>query len=341
MKKNILAFLLSAAVIAASGCTAGAPAATTASSAESSTAKSTEPSPAPEFSETQTEKTENAAETSSAPVTEETTAEETSAPETDEQPITTEGLPEAEKTPLLTYGDNVIFYAEDAVDSTEWSVEFGAAMVRESAGLWDRSDVNPDNFSADDYAYNGEMVKSPVFRKVEDGDVISGYTVRNPLYSVGKYQDENGETQYYSVSNYLEIEEDMTLTGVLRYYPNDFYDIFSGSLFFIPDSSYKNMPITSITGNYGGYGEDGGMLSFFMDENGSEVGPAVFADAPMFYVGNLFRDYAADTELGEIISDSSVYLCTDVEITLTSVQVGWNEQGHFSDRAMIKSVKAI
>lgn len=313
MKKYISALAMCAVLIAAAGCNA-APAATTTAAA--------------------TEKAATAAE--------ETTTEETAAdaPETEAQPEETAESSEG-KTVVQSFPNGVTFYAEDASDSTEWSMKFDTALIRRSAGNYEDSVKNPDLFDVDSYSYSGEDFIPDDYFLVKDGEKTGNVTVVEPSLTFMYYTDENNNPQYEVMMNSFKIAEPITLTGSLRFYADEQYAISSGDIQFIPDSSYAGLPTSALCSSYGGYGS-AATIDFFNDNDGNNLGGnAICTDAPRFRLGNLFEDYADFSDLNSIITNTGAPLSAEVEITLSDVCI--EHTGQFGSRAYakIQSVKSI
>ena len=344
MKKRSLAAALLAAVLTASACGTGAqqtaaPAATTAAPAETVSAETTA-----------AETTSAEPETTSAASSEETKA--ASAADTAESGED-EGF-HVTKTLLYTTPFDKKYYMEDTVKFDE---EFGmatydTALVRSSTGIYHDSDSEPSLFIPDEFVYNGETAGIGTVYQVKANDVWKGLTVSSAETMLSCYLPEGGsDYNAYPFSSLVTFDGEVTLTGIVRYYFNDQYMISSGDMHFIPDSSYKGLPLSfGISGMDTIYGtrdldtrEDFSEDSGYGDDYwGGNV--CVYSDAPCFCIGNLLTDEAlkSDTALIELLDGAKADCTKRVEITLGNIELHWSDQfGTTRCCGVIKSIKAV
>lgn len=335
MKKRIITSSLLAAILAVSACGNNAQQTTTAAATEA---------PA------QTE----AAATEAAP------AETTAAPETEAAPAETEAKQAEDnsgKTVIFTDAFGNSYYREDGTENADWGViNIPFAALRLSTGLFVDSQTSPDLFESDDFIYNGSKAEDCDTVFVGVGDKIAGYTLRGVNTALrGPWNDETAGADLSATEGFapsaidIDIEEDVVLTGYVRYYFNEQYGLSSGDIRFIPDGCYKGLPMTidinGMDSNFGitdfdehaGEGEDGFMNTVYGG------GVCVYSDAPMFNVGNLLSDYAGRDELYNLLDGGNADCSKKVEITLGDVHLGWNDNfgSFYACSGSIKDMKVL
>ena len=338
MKKRILTASMLAAILAVSACGNGAkPVPTT--------------GPAPEVTSAASDGT-SAGNTSAA----ETPAEDTSSAETaaaQEEKTDDTGF-EVTKTVIYTGINDKKYYLEDAVEvNEEWGMAtYDTALVRVSTGTYHDSETEPDLFTPDEFIYSGEKAELGTVYQVKKDDVMGDLKIASAETQISFIKnDETGE--YISMPFYscTKIDGDITVTGVLRYYFDEQYAISSGDLVFVPDASYKGLPLSfSPSGMY----EDYGVTSFDMKETIPEDGGygdtyyaggiCVYSDAPRLRLGNILQDDAlkSNSDLTTLLDGAKADCSKRVEVTLTNLQLEWSDQfGSDHSSAVIKSIKGV
>ena len=320
MKKTRLFAALLAAALLASGCAKNdAPAADT-KKADDTTASQTE--------ESKTEKTED---------TSSSEAPETDAPEDDG----------TGKTVFFTAAGGSAFYREDTTPGDFDMVNSDRAVVRISSGTYHDSDTEPELFSTEEFQYNGERADLGETALVKAGDTVGGVkiasasTTFNPPWSdeLGG-PDPNAAEGFTAFNSAIEFEGELKLTGIVRYYYDDQYAIASGDIFFIPDASYKGLPL-SVDPNGGNtlYGTTDFDIAGGYDDNYYGGNVCVYTDAPRFFVGNLNELGSSNTALVELLDGGNANCTKKVEITLTNVSVTYSDQfGTSHNSATIKDI---
>ena len=329
MKKRILTSSLLAAILAVSACGNSAkPAATTGPKPESTSA-----APAGETASAESKETADTAGTE---------AEDAG-----------EGFT-VTKTVIYTGINDKKYYLEDAVEvNEEWGMAtYDTALVRVSTGTYHDSDTEPDLFTPDEFIYSGEKAELGTVYQVKKDDVMGDLKIASAETQISFFKnDETGE--YISMPFYscTKIDGDITVTGVLRYYFDEQYAIASGDLVFVPDASYKGLPLSfSPSGMY----EDYGVTSFDMKETIPEDGGygdtyyaggiCVYSDAPRLRLGNILQDDAlkSNSDLTTLLDGAKADCSKRVEVTLTNLQLEWSDQfGSDHSSAVIKSIKGI
>lgn len=299
-KKLISALALSAALLT-SGCNKPAEQTTTAS--EQTTA-----------SEAVTTASETA---TAAPET--TTTAETSA-------VTEATEDNSNKTLIRSFPNGTELYLEDAASATEYTVTFDTAFVRTSTGAYTDSDLTPELFDPSIYSYTGETAESGEYTTVKAGDKIGGAEIEKAEFTFGFYEDGNGGTVYYPMSNSVVIKGDYTFSGVLYYYYDDQYTVVAGDIQFLPDSTYKGMPITDLNDEYGGRSNKGSVLFGVSDDGKLPGGVSAYSDAPIFRAGNLFKDYPDNETLNSLLDGGNTFCSKKVNVTLSGVELTWSDQ---------------
>ena len=301
MKKSVSLILALAAVLSAAGC----------SSAGGNTAVTTEG----------TTTTTTTAETTAA--TEETTEGTTIAAETTTAAEETTQPDSEGKTLVWTAPDGTELYAEDASNKTEYYLEYDIAFARPSTGTYYDSSTNPELFDAENYEYSGEYVTPEGYKPVKAGDAFGGHTINYVQSIFGTYTDADGNIVSYPMSNTIEITEDVTLTGTLRFFRDDQYAVTAGDIFFFPDSSYKDMPHPDLSGS-----NTQGTPDFFLLSDYTELGEGVslFTDSPRFLCGNLYENYADNAEVNTAVDGGQASCSKKVRITFGGMLIEWSDQ---------------
>ncbi|MGN0578292.1 MAG: hypothetical protein ACI4J4_06700 [Ruminiclostridium sp.] len=321
MKKSISLILTLAAILSAAGC----------SSAGGNSAETTEGTAATTAAETTT-----AAESTAA--TKETTAETTTAAETTSAEVTTPPDNEG-KTLVWTAPDGTELYAEDASNKTEYYLEYDLAFARPATGIYYDSSTNPELFDAENYDYSGEYVTPEGYKPVRAGDSFGGHTINYVHSIISTYTDADGNLVAYPMSNTIEITEDVTLTGTIRFFRDDQYAVTAGDIFFLPDSSYKDMPHPELSDR-----GTQGIPDFFLLNDYSELGEGVslFTDSPRFRCGNLYENYADNAEVNTAVDGGQASCSKKVRITFSGMLIEWSEQfGVSFSNGVIKNIEVI
>ncbi len=334
MKKRILTASMIAAILAVSACGNGAkPVPTT--------------GPAPEVTSAS-----SAGETVSAESEETADTEGTNADDAGE--VSEEEGFTVTKTVIYTGINDKKYYLEDAVEvNEEWGMAtYDTALVRVSTGTYHDSETEPDLFTPDEFIYSGEKAELGTVYQVKKDDVMGDLKIASAETQISFIKnDETGE--YISMPFYscTKIDGDITVTGVLRYYFDEQYAIASGDLVFVPDASYKGLPLSfSPSGMY----EDYGVTSFDMKETIPEDGSygdtyyaggiCVYSDAPRLRLGNILQDDAlkSNSDLTTLLDGAKADCSKRVEVTLTNLQLEWSDQfGSDHSSAVIKSIKGV
>lgn len=285
--------------------------------------------------------------------TEEAKTEKTEATEDKETEAVTEA-PETEdnsgKTAFFTAFGDKIFYREDATVGDWNMLNTDRAVVRISSGTYHDSDSEPDLFSPEEFEYKGEEAALGETVMVKAGDTIGGVKIASASTSfMPPWNDELGDSDpnategFTPFSSEVKLEGDITLTGIIRYYYDEQYAIASGDMFFIPDASYKGLPVSvDPADNYPSYGVCDYDIAGGYEDNYYGGGVCVYVDAPRFRVGNLNELGSSNTALVELLDGGNANCTKKVEITLTDVSVNYSDQfgtGHCS--ATIKDIKLI
>lgn len=321
MKKTISLILALAAVLSAAGCSSGG--GNTAVTTEATTTQASETTTAAE--QTTATKEEAKTETTTAETT--ATTEETAAPDN-------EG-----KTLVWTAPDGTELYAEDAVNKTEYYLEYDIAFARPATGTYYDSSTSPELFDAENYEYSGEYVTPEGYKPVRAGDSFGGHTINYVQSIFGTYTDADGNMVAYPMSNTIEITEDVTLTGTLRFFRDEQYAVTAGDIFFFPDSSYKDMPQPDLSGS-----NTQGTPDFFLLSDYTKLGEGVslFTDSPRFRCGNLYENYADNTEVNTAVDGGQASCSKKVRITFSGMLIEWSDQfGASFSHGTIKNIEVI
>ena len=312
------------------------------------------------------ETTTTAAATTTTTAAATTTEAETEAPEatkaedeTDAEPAGTEAAPADDDTDkgevMFTDLSGHKYYKADAV-AGEWDVTFPYTSVRISTGLYLDSDTNPELFDVENFSYSGDRAGCGDLIVIKEGDTLGDLKIKSAstrAYSISPdVLDEAGNPLPPQLGgSSFDIDGDITLTGILRYYFDEMYAVASGDMLFVPDSCYAGMPMATdiINGesNYGyvsfdekgsGSGEDG------WGENTYGGGINVYSDTHGFHVGNLDSDtYAGRTDLVELFDGATANCTKKVQITLSDVHIEWNDNfgSYYSCSGIIKDASVI
>ncbi len=250
------------------------------------------------------------------------------------------------KTALITLANGKALYSEDGTIMTEWEggfiKSFATGFVRISTGFYHDSITDPDLFDTENFTYSGDNTEPGEIKEVKVGDTFGGLTVKKVETQVSNQGDSS-----YLFGNTVELDGEITLTGVMNYYYDMQYGIDSGDILFTPDSCYKGLPLacdpTQETARafptfdvVEDYGENAG--------NGKKRGdgPAFISSAPTFRAGNLFVNYAGNGELNDVTNGGNDNVTRKVQITLTDIKLIYSDQfGTTHCTAVIKSIKAI
>ncbi len=320
MKKIIATLALSAALIACASCgnnNAAQTTTTTASAATTTTAAEAAPA------DTTSEKQETEAKTEQA-------QEDNSG-----------------KTQLIRFPNGTVLYSEDGKVESEWEEGFtksyNTAFVRMASGLWHDSITEPALFNTEDFEYSGETAALGEIREVKVGDTFGGLTVKSTDIQISGNNSGKNSTVF---GNNVELDGEITLTGILRFYFDEQYAIMSGDMIFTPDSSYAGLPCACdptsdtlyISPNFDS-------SEIFTDDGVKKVngdGPAFYSDSQKFLLGNLFENYADNSELNSLLNGGKANISKKVEVTLTNVKILYSEQfGANNSSAVIKSIKEV
>ena len=298
--------------------------------------------------------TTTAAETTTT-AAETTTASETTAAETTADVTTAED--NSGKTAIFTALDGTVFYRENGTVNEYGQLVFPGAIARVASGMYITSDSEPDSFIPDEFIYNGSTAELGDMMKISAGDTVCGYKIKEASTSLTfPWDPDKGDFNREATEGYtlggsdIFFEDDVTLTGILRYYFDEQYAISSGDIQFIPDESYKGMPIAfDISGrenNYGvtdfdahgGVDADGGLLE---EKWGGNI--CVYSDANILHLGNLKDDYSDRTDLYELLDGANANCTKKVEVTISGLKLRWNETfgAFYSCEGKIKSMKTV
>lgn len=259
---------------------------------------------------------------------------------------------------LLSTFDGHGIYREDCTlnDFGQFSAPY--AYARLSTGMYFDSDTNPELFAPDEFEYSGSYAETGPLVRLEAGSEFGNIKIASAATTIMAPWDEavqdfnpDAENGFEVMTADVTIDGDITLTGMARLYYDEFYTVASGDIVFVPDSSYAGLPLMiDISGNFdtnngtlnfdekGGTEEDGG---FFDPTYGG--GLCVYSDAPIFRIGNLNQNYSDRPEIFEFFNGGSANCTKKVEITLTNVTLGWNNNfgASFACTGVIKDIKAI
>ena len=271
-----------------------------------------------------------------APVTTTTAA----APETTAAALTT-AQPEnsSDRKAAYTAVDGKVIYEDELhpYSDDEWAPSCAdRSLMRISTGMYHDSESEPELFEKEDFIYSGEMPEYGGLSSFAAGDSVGGLTVSSAQMMFEK--DMNNMV----FSNSLELDGELTLTGVLRFHYDEQYTIARGDMIFIPDGSYKGYPVPCDPLN------DRLELYANFDSSADKEwnvipgeGIALFSDAPRFRVGNYFDSYAGNGEVSDVVGSADQNLSRRVEITLTDITLSCSEQFGERSHAKIVSIKPL
>ena len=283
-----------------------------------------------------------------------TTEAATAAPETTTEAQTVDNS--GKKTIYSTF-DGQEFYREDC-EVNEWKqLSVPYAYARLSTGMYFDSEKNPDLFTPDEFSYTGERAQTGSLVRLEKGSQVGSLTVSSASTMIAAPWDEavgdinpEADSGFELATEDVAFTGDITLTGMARLYYDEFYTVASGDIVFVPDNCYAGLPLmidlSTADQNNGtlNFDEKGGT-----EENGGYWDPTyggglcVYSDAPIFRLGNLTENYSDRPEIFEFFDGGNANCTKKVEITLTDVTLGWNNNfgASFACMAKIKDIKAI
>ena len=261
-------------------------------------------------------------------------------------------VPEIEKgmtwIGTLNTGDNL--YLEKGTTVSDDMISYPFAVMRYSTGKYADSITEPELFQQVDegmfaggYEYIGDAVTTKdafPYTKVTAGQKLPcGYTVDEAVLDLRYYQNDDGTYSSYTVSNYIHISEDVTLTGTLRYFGEDNYYYGNGDMMFIPDGSYSGLPVPVSESYF-----EGGFTNMYDIGDAAEGPLVIYSDAVPFSVGNYFLDYSDNADMksiwNDLTEDGRSWSCA-VKITLSDVSVSCSEENGFSGTAAIAAVEGV
>lgn len=257
------------------------------------------------------------------------------------------------KTVIYTGINDKKYYLEDAVDvNEEWGLAtYDTALVRTSTGTCHDSESEPDLFTPDEFIYSGEKAELGTVYQVKKDDVMGDIKIASAETQINFLKnEETGEYIAMPFYSCTKLDGEITVTGILRYYFDEQYAISSGDMIFIPDASYKDLPLAfSPSGMYEDYGVTDFDAKTVLDENGYgdyyyAGGICIYSDAPRIRVGNLLQDDAlkSNSDLTTLLDGAGADCTKRVEITLGNIQLEWSDQfGSDHSSAEIKSIKGI
>lgn len=318
MKKTIALITALAAILSAAGCSSSG--GNTVTTEETTT---TTPAAATTTTAEQTAATEETT----------TTAETTTVPEETTKPDN-EG-----KTLIWTAPDGTELYREDASNATDYYLEYDLAFARPASGIYCDSSTNPELFDAESYGYSGDYAKAEGYKLVKAGDSFGGHTVNCAHLIISTYSDADGNLISYPMANTIEITEDVTLTGTIRYYRDEQYAVTAGDIFFLPDSSYKDMPQPDLSDR-----KEQGQSDFFWLNDYTELGDGVslFTDSPRFRCGNLYENYADNSAVNTAVDGGQASCSKKAKITFSGMLIEWSDQfGASFSNGIIKDIEIL
>lgn len=287
-----------------------------------------------------------------------TAAPETTPPATSEMTTTTAGSTapasttpadngeNSGKTVIAVFANGDTYFLEDG-KLNEWDMtEFDSAELRLSTGMYYDSETNPELFEPDEFTYNGETAPMGELVNVKAGDTFGPLTVS----SANTMFMDQGVGDYVPFDSEVSFTGEITLTGIVSYYFDEQYTISSGDIIFVPDVSYKGLPMSfDLCAALGIYGEEFvvtyGTYSFDSvgDWENTYYGGGIcaYSDAPAFRAGNLTENYSDRTDLYEFFDGGNANCSKKAEITLTDVSLSYSDQFGTRCRAKIKDIKAV
>ncbi|MBO6231344.1 MAG: hypothetical protein J6O50_12365 [Ruminiclostridium sp.] len=261
------------------------------------------------------------------------------------------------KKAILTDTQGNVFYREDCTLGEWGQLTVPYTYMAVSGGMYHDSDTEPGLFVPDEFEYGGERASAGDLARLEAGTVIGGVTVKSAETGISSpWNDELGDADPNADEGFtlqhvsVDLDGEIKLTGVVRYYFDEMYAVSSGDIMFIPDNSYAGLPIpVDITGSDNNYGtvnfdEKGG---FDPDEGYTDTtyggGICVYSEAPLLHVGNLKDHYSDRSDLYDFFGGGNENFSARAEITLTDVHLAWNDNfgSAYACTGVIKEIKAI
>ncbi|MBR5090256.1 MAG: hypothetical protein IK093_12580 [Ruminiclostridium sp.] len=266
-------------------------------------------------------------------------AESTGAPETTQVPETTAGttLPKVTRTVIYTGICDHNYYLEDSTVNAEGLREFKSSVMRLSSGIYADTRKQPELFDTDALAYTGERAPLGTVVQIKAGDRVGDYRVKEASTALlpprseetGEY-DTDATDMYSPYETHIVIDGEITLKGAVIYYASEHYDVLAGDILFIPDSSYKGLPVpTDISGDTQDFGSV--FLPCDTDENmfpHYNGGLCLYSDAPVIRLGNLYSDYDGDIDLHEFFGDKDTV--KRVSLSLSDLRLAWSSEDDLS-----------
>ena len=295
-----------------------------------------------------TAETTTAAQTTTAETTAGTELPETE-PEKEAETTAASGF-KVTKTVIYTGIFDKKYYLEDAADVDENGLAtYDTALLRYSTGVYHDSDSEPELFDTDELRYGGATADVGTVVQVKKNDVMGALTVNSAKTELYFREDEeNGGYYGAPLTTEVTLDGEITVTGIIRYYSvPDPGTVDSGDVLFIPDSSYRGLPMPiDPPGTDTMYGTLDMDYRVTYGETANEWywggNVCVYSDAPRFRLGNLNYGLSDNTELIGLLGDPNEDCTKRVEVTLGDIALRWNDQfGSSHTSASIKSIKAI
>lgn len=254
------------------------------------------------------------------------------------------------KTVIYTGIFDKKYYLEDAADVDENGLAtYDTALLRYSTGVYHDSDSEPELFDTDELRYGGATADVGTVVQVKKNDVMGALTVNSAKTELYFREDEeNGGYYGAPLTTEVTLDGEITVTGIIRYYSvPDPGTVDSGDVLFIPDSSYRGLPMPiDPPGTDTMYGTLDMDYRVTYGETANEWywggNVCVYSDATRFRLGNLNYGLSDNTELIGLLGDPNEDCTKRVEVTLGDIALRWNDQfGSSHTSASIKSIKAI
>ena len=215
----------------------------------------------------------------------------------------------------------------------------GQALVRRSTGFFSDSETNPDDFNMEDFEYYGETPEFGEMFLTEKGDAYGDNEVTDAFVEL--YVNEGDPT--YIARECVSLSGELTLTGVVRYYCDIEYGVDSGDMIFIPDSCYAGLPMVVspyFTGNIDEY--HFWTTDFNVSDEGElREGAAVTADTPRLRIGNYYYNYSDNAAVKDFLGSADRNMTFFAEVTLTDINLEWNDNIGSYNTAVIKDIKRL
>ena len=234
----------------------------------------------------------------------------------------TERLPKVTRTPIYTGICDYPFYLEDTSPGENGTRVYPGAIMRLSSGAYDSSGTNPELFDAGTLTYSGEHPDLGTVVLIKAGDKLSGLTASEAA-AVFSAPENGAAEEYAPLYTRVSFDGEVRLSGVLRYYAAERDGYSPGDLVFIPDSSYKGLPVPV---DFSGAYDDYCVTDFWSAADGSSDGSDIFSDAPRLRIGNLNTDYSDDPALYELLNGGETNCTKKVKLTLTDLRLEWDMQ---------------